>query len=121
MAKESNAIGLMLCYRAHAQTQYRRAVEDFDRLKAVRHEMPNEPNIGLEPSQPEHIQPIEDLSWELPHIRCEQQNKARHPVPNEPNEALPDERHILAASSKRRHPRVSYGRFRSNPLDFPIE
>jgi hypothetical protein len=42
IAKESNAIGLMLRYRAQAEREYRRAVEDFDRLKLLRDEMPNE-------------------------------------------------------------------------------
>src|SRR5579885_1691569 len=61
IAKESNATGLLLRYRAQAEREYRRAVEDFDRLKALRaqpatragvvrvqaksHEMPNEPNV----------------------------------------------------------------------------
>src|SRR5579883_3315580 len=49
IAKESNAIGLMLRYRAQAEREYRRAVEDFDRLKALRDEMPNGPDVGVEP------------------------------------------------------------------------
>jgi hypothetical protein len=88
IAKESNAIGLMLRYRAQAEREYRRAVEDFDRLKALRHEMPNEPNVGLEP-EPEDIVPVEELNWELPHIRIEQQKKANRLLPNEPTVAEP--------------------------------
>src|SRR6185437_9405988 len=65
---------------------YRRAVEDFDRLKALRHEMPNEPNVGVE-QEPEDIVPIEELNWELPHIRLQQQKEANRAVPNEANEA----------------------------------
>jgi hypothetical protein len=115
IAKESNAIGLTLRYRAQAEREYRRAVEDFDRLKALRaqpatragvvglqtksYELPNEPNVGLEPPEPEDIQPIEELNWELPHIRYEQQkkanlaiaNEASKSVPNEPNAAVPNE------------------------------
>src|SRR5579885_3191079 len=49
IAKESNAIGLMLRYRAQAEREYRRAVEDFDRLKALRDDMPNGPIVGAEP------------------------------------------------------------------------
>ena len=106
IAKESNAIGLMLRYRAQAEREYRRAVEDFDRLKSLRaqpatragvvcvqtksHEMPNEPNIGLEP-EPEDIVPIEELNWELPHIRIEQQKKANRAMPNEPTVLVPNE------------------------------
>jgi hypothetical protein len=91
IAKESNAIGLTLRYRAQAEREYRRAIEDFDRLKALRYEMPNEPNVGLEPAEPEDIQPIEELNWELPHIRYEQQKKAKQAVPNKPNSAVPNE------------------------------
>jgi hypothetical protein len=91
IAKESNAIGLMLRYRAQAEREYRRAVEDFDRLKALRHEMPNEPNVGVEPGEPEDIVPIEELNWELPHIRIEQQKKANQATPNEPKAAVPNE------------------------------
>jgi len=93
IAKESNCIGLMLRYRAQAEREYRRAVEDFDRLKALRHEMPNEPNTDVEP-EPEDIVPIEQLNWELPHIRREQEDQkqkeaaraaqASSPIPNKP-------------------------------------
>jgi len=90
IAKESNAIGLMLRYRAQAEREYRRAVEDFDRLKALRHEMPNEPNVGLE-QEPEDIVPIEELNWELPHIRLQQEKEANRARPNEPTAAVPNE------------------------------
>src|SRR5579885_2933911 len=99
IAKESNCIGLMLRYRAQAEREYRRAVEDFDRLKALRHEMPNEPNTDVEP-EPEDIVPIEQLNWELRHIRYEEEQQKRKeeakqkeaaqavqtssPIPNEP-------------------------------------
>ncbi len=91
IAKESNCIGLMLRYRAQAEREYRRAIEDFDRLKALRHEMPNEPNIGLDEPEPEDIVPIEELNWELPHIRRRQQMEAEKAIPNEPNKAVPNE------------------------------
>jgi hypothetical protein len=42
-AKESNGLSLMLRYQAHAERQYRRALEEFERLKKLRPEMPNEP------------------------------------------------------------------------------
>jgi hypothetical protein len=103
IAKESNAIGLTLRYRAQAEREYRRAVEDFDRLKALRFEMPNEPNVGLEPPEPEDIQPIEELNWELPHIRYEQQKKAKQAVPNEPNSAPSDGRTEPAEKEPNHH------------------
>jgi len=90
IAKESNAIGLMLRYRAQAEREYRRAVEDFDRLKTLRHEMPNEPNVGVE-SEPEDIVPIEELNWELPHIRLQQEMEANRARPNEPTAPIPNE------------------------------
>jgi hypothetical protein len=90
IAKESNAIGLMLRYRAQAEREYRRAVEDFDRLKALRHEMPNEANVGLE-SEPEDVVPIEELNWELPHIRLQQEKEANRARPNEPTAPVPNE------------------------------
>jgi len=80
IAKESNAIGLMLRYRAQAEREYRRAIEDFDRLKALRHEMPNEPNVGLDEPEPEDVAPIEELNWELPHIRRRQEMEAEKTV-----------------------------------------
>jgi hypothetical protein len=43
LARESNSLSLMLRYQAHAERQYRRAVEEFERLKKLRPEMPNEP------------------------------------------------------------------------------
>ncbi|HXB73259.1 MAG TPA: hypothetical protein VNY05_33790 [Candidatus Acidoferrales bacterium] len=54
IARKSNAIGLFLRYQAQAERQFRRAVEEFDRLKALRPELPNEPIF--EP-QPEPTQP----------------------------------------------------------------
>ena len=44
IAANSNALSLSIRYSAHAERQYRRAVEDFDRLKALREEIPNEAN-----------------------------------------------------------------------------
>jgi hypothetical protein len=43
LAREGNSLSLMLRYQAHAERQYRRAVEEFERLKKLRPEMPNEP------------------------------------------------------------------------------
>jgi hypothetical protein len=38
----SNSWSLFLRYQAQTERLYRRAIEDFDRLKALRHELPNE-------------------------------------------------------------------------------
>ncbi len=88
MAKESNVWSVMLRYQAHAERMYRRAIEDFDRLKELRGErtashpdcgskrsadaMPNEPNIGTEPEQKEELPPLEDFN---PHCRRSPENQ----------------------------------------------
>jgi hypothetical protein len=50
-AERSNVWPLFLRYQAQAERQYRRAVEDFDRLKALRPELPNEPVADLQPQE----------------------------------------------------------------------
>jgi hypothetical protein len=53
MARESNSFTLLLRYQAQAERHYRRAIEEFDRLKALRAELPNEPitEPDLEPTK----------------------------------------------------------------------
>jgi hypothetical protein len=55
LARESNNLSLMLRYQAHAERQYRRAVDEFERLKKLRSEMPNEP-ISQHPFPSETVQ-----------------------------------------------------------------
>jgi hypothetical protein len=56
-ASQSNSFALLLRYQAQAERQYRRAIEEFERLKALRDELPNEPISASEPeSQPEPIE-----------------------------------------------------------------
>ena len=43
MAREANSFSLLLRYQAQAERHYRRAIEEFDRLKALRGELPIEP------------------------------------------------------------------------------
>ena len=49
MAKQSNSWSLFLRYQAQAERLYRRAVEEFDRLKALRAELPNEAILEVQP------------------------------------------------------------------------
>jgi hypothetical protein len=42
---QSNSFALLLRYQAQAERQYRRAIEEFDRLKALHEELRNEPNL----------------------------------------------------------------------------
>ncbi len=80
MAKESNVWSLMLRYQAHAERMYRRAVEDFDRLKSRRDEMPNEPNVGAQPEEPEDFPPLKDLN-----PNCSSQPQPPAPQPENAN------------------------------------
>ena len=41
--QQSNSWSLAIRYQAQAERHYRRAVEEFERLKALRNELPNEP------------------------------------------------------------------------------
>src|SRR6266571_1012396 len=50
MARNSNVWSLFLRYQAQAERHYRRAVEEFERLRALRQELPNKP---IEEAQPE--------------------------------------------------------------------
>jgi hypothetical protein len=49
LARQSNGWSVFLRYQAQAERQYRRALEEFDRLKALRSVLPNEPNPQLQP------------------------------------------------------------------------
>jgi hypothetical protein len=53
MASKSNSWSLCLRYQAQTERHYRRAVEEFDRLKALRAETPNEPISEPQPEQTE--------------------------------------------------------------------
>ncbi len=50
-ARRSNGFPLFLRYQAQTERLYRRAVEEFERLRALRAELPNEPIIDPEPQQ----------------------------------------------------------------------
>ncbi len=56
LVRQSNGWSIFLRYQAQAERQYRRALEDFDRLKALRHALPNEelPNEPISGPQPQH-------------------------------------------------------------------
>ena len=54
MARQpNNTWSLFLRYQAQAERHYRRAVEEFDRLKALRAELPNEPILEVQPEENE--------------------------------------------------------------------
>jgi hypothetical protein len=53
--KYSNSFTLFLRYQAQTERLYRRAIEEFDRLKALRHELPNEPVMDTQPEENETV------------------------------------------------------------------
>jgi hypothetical protein len=53
--KYSNSFTLFLRYQAQTERLYRRAIEEFDRLKARRHELPNEPILDTQPEATETV------------------------------------------------------------------
>ncbi len=55
MARESDAWRLLFRYQALAERNHRRAIEEFNRLKSLREELPNEPIFD---PQPESAQPL---------------------------------------------------------------
>jgi hypothetical protein len=57
MARRGNVWSLFLRYQAQAERQYRRAVEEFERLKQLREEIPNEPISDPETIDPEAEMP----------------------------------------------------------------
>ena len=62
VVRESNVFSLMLRYQAHAERLYRRAVEDFERLEALRAEFPNEPIAPAETDEKQDLATPDDLN-----------------------------------------------------------
>ena len=51
MVRQANSWSLFLRYQAQTERHYRRAVEEFERFKALRDDLPNEPIFDPEPEQ----------------------------------------------------------------------
>src|SRR5664279_4573221 len=62
MAGKSNSWSLFLRYQAQAERHYRRAVEELERLRALREELPNEPISGAQPEQNEPTCAVEETN-----------------------------------------------------------
>ena len=82
--KSSHTWSLFLRYKVQTEREYRRAIEDFERLKALRHELPNEP---ISDAQPE---PIETTCDSLPADPIQPQDPVLTP-PSAPPGALAQE------------------------------
>jgi hypothetical protein len=92
MTEKSDAWVLLLRYQAKAERDYRRAIEDFERLKALRTEMPNEPNIGAQPAEPEDLATIEELNYRLAgSLRYEERRNRKPASPVTPPVSIPRE------------------------------
>jgi hypothetical protein len=102
MAHQSNSFGLFLRYQAQAERNYRRAVEEFERLKALRdelpeEELPNEPTIEVQPEQnepgcaPPQTNPSTDFAApDAPgRLTGLEPHPTRRPDPQEPAGPLP--------------------------------
>jgi hypothetical protein len=68
MARKSNSFSLFLRYKAQAELQYRRAIEEFGRLKAIRPELPKEAIFEVQPeeNEPDSTPPEEPVSPQAP-------------------------------------------------------
>jgi hypothetical protein len=57
MVSQSDTWKLFLRYQAQTERLYRRAIEEFERLKALRAELPNEPVLEAEPEPAQPLEP----------------------------------------------------------------
>jgi hypothetical protein len=65
-ARRSNGFSLFLRYQAQTERLYRRAIEEFERLRALRAELPNEPILEPEPQETTPIPPLQTNPPEAP-------------------------------------------------------
>jgi hypothetical protein len=128
MMKESNVWSILMRYQTNAERQYRRAVEDWERLSRLRPQMPNHPDLGAAPDPIDDIAPIEEIN---PSVRPEP--VAAEPAapavetPNAPEDAT-SLAPAAASTSKKQEPtsRVhssdapEAGRLKVAPLALPL-
>ena len=55
LARKDNTFPLLLRYKVQTERLYRRAVEEFERLKKLRPELPNEPILEVQPEENEPV------------------------------------------------------------------
>ncbi len=105
VTRQSNAWPLFLRYQAQAERLYRRALEDFDRLKALRGELPNEPISDPEPEENPD-----------PYVQSESNPfQTQNTAPPQPQPAPPPSPAPQSAARCRRAPRRHL-----QPLQLPV-
>jgi hypothetical protein len=82
--KYSNSFTLFLRYQAQTERLYRRAMEEFGRLKALRHELPNEPILETQPEANETVNTPEPNPSKTPNPT------AAGNIPGQPRRFRPD-------------------------------
>jgi hypothetical protein len=92
--RKSNVWSLFLRYQAQAERQYRRALEEFLRLKALRNDLPNEP-ILLQPEETPELCPPSELNPILALTRARQPSPTADDAwttiaPSAPHPSAPD-------------------------------
>ena len=80
MAQKANTWALFLRYQAQAERQYRRAVEEFERLQRLRPDLPNEP---ISDDKPQSDQPLPSPA-ETPTAVPAEDVTPPHEAPNAP-------------------------------------
>jgi hypothetical protein len=90
--RPSNTWSLFLRYQAQAERQYRRAVEEFDRVKRLRPDLRNEPILETQPeeNEPAYVPAAEPIS-------------PVQPDPEPPINVQPPRAHKQAAEVGQRH------------------
>ncbi len=103
--QKSTSWSLLLRYQAQAQHNYRRAVEDLDRLRAMRDELAVEQSLCEQPpAQPSPLcTPFELNPFEFPHPNRPSQPNGH--LRNEPNSPQPTEtKPVINESASSREP-----------------
>ncbi|MGO9966069.1 MAG: hypothetical protein ACLPY2_02255 [Bryobacteraceae bacterium] len=85
--QKANTWSLFLRYQAQAERNYRRGIEDLDRLRSMRDELANEQLICEQPPvNPEPLcTPFELNPFALPHPS--KPTEPNQPLPNEPTDS----------------------------------
>jgi hypothetical protein len=86
LAKKDNTFPLFLRYKAQAERLYRRAVEEFERVKALRDEFPMEPISDPQPeeNEPDPTPPEEPITDPQPNPPAPESRPESGESPNEP-------------------------------------